>query len=409
MNLPHFISRRLTSGQRSKLSGFIIGISITATALSVATMIVSACMVQGFRFEIANKLYGFWGHIQVRSIDAPLGYDDEPINFNQVAQLGTLDGVAYIQAYAFKPAIVKTDDEIESVVLKGVGADFQWERMNDFLEQGKAFSVNDTTSPYPVIFSEETAKRLKLKVDDKVRLYFATRYASGLQMNIRQCRVAGIYKTGLADFDKMYAVCPLQMIQRLNKWEPTQVSGAEIFLNNTNDMEAVGRNINEDQVDQTLTAKTIKDMYPNLFDWLDLQKTNELIILILMTLVALVNLITMLLILILERFNFIGVMKAMGATNGLVRRVFLHQAAYIIGWGMLIGNVLGIGICALQYFTHVITLPEDSYFVNYAPVYFNWWFIIGMNIAVFVIALVVMVIPSWLVARVEPVRVLRFG
>ena len=409
MNLPFYISRRLAAGQRSKLSKFVIAISIAATALSVATMIVSSAMVQGFRHEIAGKLYGFWGHIQVRSVDATMGYDDEPINYNQVSHLAELDGISHLQAYAFKPAIVKTKEEIESVVLKGVGGDFDWEKMNGYLTDGTTFTEADSTSPYPVIFSEETARRLKLKVDEKLQLYFATRYSSGMQMNIRQCRVAGIYKTGLADFDKLYALCPIGMIQRLNRWDDIQVSGVEVFLDDPNDMQAVGRNINVEHVDQTLSAKTLHDMYPNLFDWLNLQKTNELIILVLMTLVAVVNLVTMLLILILERFTFIGVMKSIGAGNGLLRTVFLHQAAHIIGWGLLLGNALGIGICALQYYTHFITLPEDSYFVNYAPVYFNWPFIVLMNVAVFIIALVVMVVPSWLVARVEPVKVLRFG
>jgi lipoprotein-releasing system permease protein len=318
--------------------------------------------------------------------------------------------VKHVQRYAFKPAIIKTKDEIESVVLKGVGSDFDWENVRDFLVEGEIFSAADSTSPYPVIFSQETARRLKLNVGDKVQMYFASRYTSGnMQMNIRVSVVKGIYKTGLADFDKLYALCPLQMLQRLNQWEPVQVSGAEIFVNDVDDMDAVGQLINEEHVDQTLTARTLHDLYPNLFDWLNLQKTNETIILVLMTLVALVNLMTMLLILILERSNFIGIMKALGATNGLVRRVFIVQAAYVIGWGLVIGNVLGLGICAVQYFTHAITLPEDSYFVNYAPVYFDWPFFIGMNSAVFVISILVMIIPSWLVARVDPVKVLRFN
>jgi len=409
MNLSYFISQRLSAGKQSRFTGFIVRISVIATALSVATMIVSTCMVQGFRYEIANKLYGFWGHIQVRSVVASLGYDDDPINANQLAGLSAVPGIARVQRYAFKPAIIKTNDEIESVVLKGVGEDYDWKTVKEFIVDGKAFTAADTTSPYPVVLSSETANRLKLKVGDKIQLYFASSYSGSVQMNIRVSVVGGIYKTGLADFDKIYALCPLTMIQRLNHWQPMQVTGAEVFVDDVDDIERLGRSINEEHVDQTLSAKTIRDLYPNLFDWLDLQKTNETIILVLMTLVALVNLMTMLLILILERSNFIGIMKALGGSNGLVRRVFVYQSVYIIGRGLLFGNLFGLLICFLEYRFRFIRLPEDSYFVAYAPVHFDWVFIGLMNAAVFVVSVVVMIVPSWLVSRIAPVKVLRFS
>ena len=377
--------------------------------MSVATMIVSTALVQGFRYEIANKMYGFWGHVQVRSIDATMGYDDDPINVNQVSQLADLPGVKRIQRYAFKPAIIKTSEDIESIVLKGVGQDYDWNGVKDFLVSGSTITAADTTSPYPIVVSAETSKRMNLKVGDKLQLYFASNYAGGVQMNVRVCDVRGVYKTGLADFDQMYALCPLPMIQRLNRWEPVQVSGIELFVNDARKLQEIGKTINEEHVDQTLAARTIHDMYPNLFDWLNLQKTNETIILVLMTLVALVNLMTMLLILILERSAFIGILKSLGANNGLVRRVFVYQSAYIILRGLLIGNAVGLLICFLQYRYQIVKLPEDSYFVAYAPIHFDWWFIAAMNISVFLVSVLVMIVPSWLVARIAPVKVLRFG
>jgi lipoprotein-releasing system permease protein len=408
MKLSIFIAKRVAIGKQEGFSKYMIRIAITATALSLATMIIASCMVKGFRYEIAQKIYNFWGNVEVKSIESGSGYEDEPISRAAMYKMAQKPGIAHVQSFIVKPGIIKVNDEIESVVLKGVGPGTDWETMKDYLIGTAPLNSNDTVSPCPVIVSTVTAQRLKLVKGDKLHLYFALRTITGTEMSARVCKVSGFYKTGLNDFDKMFVLCNLSFLQKINKWNSDEVGGYEIYINKEADIDAMGRTINTDYLDQSMIAKTLHEIYPNIFDWLNLQNLNEQIILALMTIVAIVNLITMLLILIIERSTFIGVMKSIGASNGLLRSVFVWQAGYIIAVGLAIGNISGILICLIEKYFKVIKLPEDSYFVDHAPVYFDPLFIIVLNAAVLVITLVVMLIPAWLITRIEPVKVLRF-
>jgi lipoprotein-releasing system permease protein len=408
MNLELFITRKVALEKKSGFANFIIRIAILATALSLATIIVSSSMVRGFRYEISDKIYNIWGHIQIKGIESGISVDDYPIHNDVNKKLKTIKGVSTLQSIVVKAAIIKTKDEIESLLFKGISTDFDWNSFKVFIKEGKPIALTDTISLYPIIISETTAKRLKIKLNEKLAMYLTAETGGNIQMRTRVCKVVGIYNTGLSDFDKNYSYCSSALLQKINGWASNQYSMIEISLKNNEQIDDLAKTINEDYLDPTLQARSIKDVYPNLFDWLSLQKLNERIIMILMIVVAIVNLITMLLILILERANFIGIMKAIGASNGLIQRVFILQATYIVSWGLLIGNLVGLAICWIQKYFKIIKLPEDSYFINYAPVSIDYLFILELNLFILLLCMVVMVVPSWLVSRILPTKVLRF-
>lgn len=413
MNVSYYIAKRLVFHQQRGFSRFIIIISLVATLLSVATMIVSSSMVKGFRHEIANKIYGFWGHIQIRSFETFNGYDDEPLAYDAtlVQTIKSLDEVQSTGAFALKPCILKTENEIESLILKGVDEQAAHHSSVTIIE-GMLDVKTDTSGTYKLVISQQTALRLQLKTGDKITVYFAANINGNTQLLIRNAYISGIYKSGLTDFDKIYALCSLNFIQRVNKWPENRITGYEVFLKKNigeKEIKRVASSIHENNISTFLSAKALSDLYPNLFDWLELQKTNEIIIIILMTLVAIVNLITMLLILILERARFIGLLKSIGARTTTITRIFIYQSAYVVLFGIFLGNILGIGICLIQQYTHFIKLDEETYFVSYAPIYFDWIYILLINVTVFVVSLLTLLLPALVISSIQPSKVLRFS
>jgi lipoprotein-releasing system permease protein len=413
MNLSLYLTNRIVFNQQKGFSRFIIIISLIATILSLATMIVASSMVKGFRYEIANKIYGFWGHIEIRSFETYNGYDDEPIEQdNQLLNdIASIHHVKHIASFALKPCILKTENEIESLVLKGVD-----ERSNQAFSftilDGEYITSADSSAINKIVLSQITANRLHLKTGDKIAVYFAAQINGNTQLLIRNCVISGIYKSGLSDFDKTYALCSLHFLQKINKWSNDRITGYEIILKpGTNEqvIKDVAEEIHKNKLSSFLSAKPLSELYPNLFDWLELQKMNEFIIVLLMTIVAMVNLITMLLILILERSKFIGILKTIGARTIVITKIFVYQSAYIVAVGILIGNILGIGICLLQKYFHIITLDEETYFVSYAPIYFDWLYIIFISILVFAIAMLTLLLPTFLISSIKPSKVLRFS
>jgi len=271
--------------------------------------------------------------------------------------------------------------------------------------EGSVIHAGDSSNYRKIIISQTTADRLRLKLGGKVRLFFIKEN----QQVGRVFNIAGIYKTGLLEYDKIFALVDIAQIQRLNGWTPDQVGGFEVFINDPAKIDALGKTINEDYVGRELRALTIKEVYPNIFDWLNLQSTNERVILILMTAVAAINMITALLILILERTNMIGILKSLGATNWSIRKIFLMFAGYIITLGLIWGNAVGIGLCLIQKYFHVIRLPEESYYISVAPINLDPLFIVVVNAATLVICLLVLIIPSYLITRIQPVKAIRFN
>ncbi|MEX2590128.1 MAG: FtsX-like permease family protein, partial [Chitinophagales bacterium] len=355
LNIERFITKRLIFNKERSFSKFIIRIAVAAVALSMAVMILTISLVSGFQKEITDKIFGFWGHIHITEFG--IGKSEHPISINQVyyPHLDTLPEIKHIQVFAYKAGIIKTEDQIEGLVLKGVSSDFDWDFLNSEMESGKVLDVTRSDISSGILISSYTARRLNLKVGDKALAYFIQN-----PPRYRQLEIEGIYNTGLEEYDKMYALVDLRHIQQLNDWEEHMVGGFEVFLENPSELERISEYILYDVLGYDQMAQTIKEVYPNIFDWLELQNMNELIIILLMIAVAAINMITCLLILILDRTRMIGILKALGANNFQIRKIFLYQAAYILGFGMLAGNLLGIGIALLQMHFQFIQLDEAS-------------------------------------------------
>ena len=434
MNLELFIVKKIAFSSRKSFSSFIIRIAIAAVALSLSTMIIATSLVNGFQKEISNKVLGFWSHLEIVPFSLSKSLQEESVYRYQdfYKDKSIIPEAKHIQVTALKGGLLKTDEDFEGIVLKGVGNDFDWSNFKPYMRQGDTIAAESELSKRDIIISKATANRLRLKLGDKLIVAFM-----GKSIRNRPFKVKGIYETGLDDFDKKYALVDIGVIQDLNNWGKDTVGGFEVFLKEQNLFKSRGRayfltlfgglmsketidQMRQDPLEQIgesvytrinnskLDVQTIKSLNPGIFDWLDLQTMNELIILSLMVIVAAINMITALLILILERTNMIGIMKALGSNNMSIRRIFLYYSAFIIGIGLVIGNVFGVGLCLLEKYYHLIKLDQDSYYLSYAPVEINWGWIIILNIGTILVTLLLLILPSILVSKISPVKAIRF-
>lgn len=431
MNLPYFIARKVALNSKKSFSTVILRIAIAAIALSVSVMIIATSFVSGFKSEISEKIFGFWGHIQIIHFESNRSFEVVPIKrdtafFNR---LDTLSEISYerptfflgrmldfsqthkskgkirsVQVYAEKAGIIKTKDNLEGIVLKGIGDDYNWDFFEKYLLDGKKLNLSDSSMTKGILISKQTADRLRLKVGAKLTVHFV----ENNRQRVRPFTVSGIFKTGLEDYDKKFAIVDIRQIQKLNNWSEEEVGGFEVFLDDIDDLDLYWKYIYEEELSTDLFAQTIREMYPSLFGWLDLQDVNVQFILLLMIVVAIINMTTALMILIFERTNMIGILKALGNTNWNIRRIFLYYAAYIIGIGLILGNVIGLSFCFLQDAFGLIRLDESAYYVSVAPVEISWWTIILLNIGTLVVTLLAMIIPSYLVTKISPVKAVRY-
>jgi len=407
LKISYFIAKRLAFSKQKSFSRLIVRIATAAVALSVAVMIISTALVNGFQKEISSKMFGFWGHIQIKRYDRNFSFESSPIPVQQpfYPTIDTMPGVRHIQQFATKPGIIKTGGQFEGVVLKGIAADFDWSFIRRYLVAGDTLALLPDTMSYGIIISKTSARRLGLSPGDRLTVDFID--PNTLRVRARRFTVTGIYHTGLAESDKFFALVDIRQIQRLNGWKNGEVGGFEIFLDDVHDLDEMGLKIYR-MMPPELNAITVKQIKPNLFDWLELQGTNEQIILVLMLLVATINMITALLILILERTNMVGILKALGASNWSIRKIFLYQAAYIILAGILIGNAIGLGLLWLQWRFSLITLPEETYYVSVAPVSLEPLHLLLINLITLAVCLFFLILPSYLVSRIRPIQAIRF-
>jgi len=401
-----FIARKILSGDKSNFSHPIVRIAILSIALGILVMFVSIAILNGFQQQVREKVIGFGAHIQITHYDENTSYEPQPVSVNQKFYPGLekVKGIRHIQVFATKAGIIKTKDQIQGVVMKGIGSDYDWSFFQYKIVEGTSFHVSDTGKTNDILISRKLASLLKLKLKDDLRVYFI----SGNNTLGRKFRIAGIYETGLEEFDKIYILCDIHHIQKLNNWEPDQVGGFEVLLDNFRDIDKMGKYVYK-SVGFALDAKTIRQLYPQIFDWLDLQDINVLIILVLMILVAGITMISTLLILILERTNLIGVLKALGMRNIGIRKIFLYNAVYIIGIGMLWGNAVGFLLCILQQTYGIIKLPQESYYVPVVPINLDAVNIILLNICTLVVCFAMLIIPSFIITKVSPVKAIRFA
>ena len=409
MNLAGFIANRIAFSKEKSFGRFIIRLATAATVLSVAVMIVAMAITNGFQFTISQKIFSFWGHIRVQHYEGNKIANGEewPIEKNDTVTrvLQSNTAIQSVNAYATKSAILKTNETIEGVLLKGVEKSYRFAQLKSFLQQGRWPQFPDSGYSSEIVLSAYTANKLKLKVNDAVLIYFIA--TNGAAPRARKLTVAGIYKTGIEEYDKFIAMGDIRLIQKLNDWKPNQIGGYEIFLHNYRDIDRVNDEI-FDGLPGAWASRTIRQINPNIFDWLNLQDTTIVLVLVIMTIVAVLNLITCLIILVLERTRMIGILKALGAPNITVQRIFLYHGTIITVTGIVLGNLLALLLCGLQQRYSLITLPEDMYYISKAEVRAEWWHFALVDAGTFVVCFLVLIIPTLVVKRVQPVKAIQF-
>ena len=405
MNYELFIARRIIKGGKGGFSGPVIRISVISVALGLAVMIIAVAIVTGFQQQIRDKITGFGAHIQIAKFDSNNSFEYSPVSKVQpfYPSFEKENGIKHIQVFAVKAGIIQTSDQIQGVVLKGVDRDFDWTYFRDKLVEGKTFITGKADPNDSVIVSKSLASLLKLKTGDALRTYFIINN----QARARRFLISGIYNTGLEEFDKLYIFGDIGHIQKLNGWDSTEISGFEVLLDRFDDLDAMNEKIYKN-IGYDLDTRTIRDMYPQLFDWLELQDMNVIIILVLMILVSGIAMISTLLILILERSNMIGILKALGARNFSIRQVFLYNAAFIITRGLLWGNLVGISICLLQKYFGIIHLNEESYFMSVVPINLDLLHLFLLNAGTMLVCVLMLIIPSLVISKIVPAKAIRF-
>jgi len=406
MNFELFVARRILSKGSASFSRPIIRIAIVSIILGLAVMIVSVAIVTGFQQQIREKVIGFGSHIQITRYDSNISLEGEPVEKNQdfYPGLSDIDGIKHIQVFGIKAGIIKTEDQIMGVVLKGIGSDYDWSFFENKIIDGGPVFVNDSAKSNDVLISSKMASKLKLKTGDETRMYFII---DNLTRG-RKFRIAGIYETGLEDFDNTFVIGDIGHIQKLNNWTSDQITGFEVLIDDFNRLDELGELV-YDSIGYDLDARSIKHLYPQMFDWLALQDMNVIIIIILMVLVAAITMISTLLILILERTNMIGILKALGSKNWSVRKIFLYNAVYLIGKGLFWGNLFGITICLLQKYFGIMKLPQESYYVSVVPINLEVLPIVLLNLGTLLLCTLMLIIPSYIITRVTPARAIRYS
>ncbi len=406
MNFPFYLAQRLTFKSQRTFSKLIVRMAILGITLGIAVMILALAVVKGFKSEIREKVRGFSGDIQILKNDLNTSFENSPFSLDP-AKLNDLEkdsNIVFVQAFATKPGIIKVNDEVEGVVLKGVDANYNWEALKPLLIAGNPINFKDTfASQKQIIVSQHTAQKLSLKVGDDFLMYFVQE-----PLRKRKFVIVGIYNLGVEEVDRTYVIGDINLIRRLNNWSVDEVGGYEIRVTDFNQLDELTAQVH-DGLDIGLKAYSIKELYPIIFQWLSLLDVNTQVIFILMLAVALINMISALLIMILERTQFIGLLKALGSSNWTIRKIFLYQAGYLIGFGLLLGNLLGVGLAMLQQYTHFIKLDQDSYYMNFVPIELHLSDILLLNLGTLTICILVMIIPSMLVSKITPLKALRFN
>jgi len=373
-------------------------------------MIVALSFVNGFQDAVSQKVFSFWGHIRVQHFELgkALVAEESPISRNDTVEneLKRHPSITHVQVFATKSAVLEKDKEIEGVLCKGVDNHFDSTQIKPFIKRGRWLCFNDSLYNKEVIVSEQVANQLKLQLNDTARLYFIS--ANEGTGTYRKLKVVGIYKTGIEEYDKLFVLTDIRLIRRINNWQPNEIGGYEVFLDDYKKMDTLSNTL-DSNLPTVWTSKTVREVYPNIFDWLEALNVNRNVVIVVMSIVAIINLITCLLILVLERTKMIGVLKSIGASNGLIRKIFIYHATLISLKGVGLGCIIGVGICLLQQYTGIITFDEANYYVSTAPVHLIWWQVILICTASILVCFLSLLIPTLIVKRITPVKAIQFS
>jgi len=408
LNFEYFISRRNFSKNKANFSRPIIRLGILSVAMGLSVMIISVAIVTGFQQQVREKVIGFGSHIQISMFEMNTSQEAKPVTTDQwfYPSMDSIEGIRHIQVYANKAGIIKTEEHIQGVIFKGIGSDFDWEYFKNKIVDGHVLIVSDSAKSNDVIISRSLATLLQLKVGDPLRMYFINN--DELQPRGRKFNICGIYETGLEEFDRMYIIGDISHIRKLNNWQNNEVGGFEVMLDDFNDIDKMAETV-YNLVGYDLKSQSIKELYPQIFEWLSLHDMNVIIIIALMVIVAGITMISTLLILILEKTNMIGILKAMGSKNKSIRRIFLYNAIYIIGIGLFWGNVVALGLSWIQLEFGIFKLNQESYYVSEVPINFNLLHYFIINTGTLVVCTLMLIIPTFIITKISPVRAIRFS
>ena len=432
MNFPNFIARRLAFSQDRTFTRVIIRIAIATIAVSMVVMIMTSAVTKGFKKEITEKIFGFWGHIHITDSNVSRVFEVVPIdgsdpvfedigNIRQVEYEGetsfmglpfgkrnmdmkTYGGVKGVFPYIVLPGLITTKENIHGILLKGLDSNYRWESMNDFLKEGKWIEYHQDSVSSEIVLSRNIAQKLSLKVGSRLILSFVK---NNVQWK-RRFTVCGIYNTGLEEYDKRLALIDIRVLREVLDWKDNEVQGMEITLEDIRDLDIMADYIYYENVPANMYVESIRSKFPGIFEWLNLQNVNERVITNLMILVGLINMATVLLILVLERTRMIGILKSLGARSWTIRKIFLYHAAYIILLGLGIGNIVGISLAVLQKKYGFISLDENNYYLDTAPIYLDGSHILWLNVGTFLVTLVFLILPTILVTKISPLKAIRF-
>ena len=410
MNLEFFIAKRLITGKehKSSISAPIIKIAIAAIALGLIMMMIAIATGVGLQRKIQEKVSAFNGHIQIYNYDNNTSeVSVNPVSINQdfYPEFTSIEGINHVQAVASKAGIIRTEETFEGIIAKGVGEDYNWQYFEEYLTDGKLPDYSGKRNE-EVLMSEYLANRLQLKTGDEFWAFFLKDDSNEIPNQIK-FKISGIYNSGYQEFDATYILVDLRHIQRMNRWKEDQVGGFELFIDDFDKIEEIGNQVYGKTL-STLDSKPITDKYYFIFEWLKLFDFNIAVIIGIMIIVGGINMITALLVLILERTQMIGILKALGANNWSIRKVFLYNASYLIGIGILWGNIIGLGILLAQKYFGFVKLDPSTYYVTEAPVYIDPLHIILLNVGVLILCLLMLMLPSYIITRISPAKSIKF-